>query len=248
MFVVEMLFDKIAIDSFEKNMKRYNKRLKPRMRTVVNRAAKFAVNKATEEVRKELNLKVRDIKGHYRGKKGSKKNKNRVKHNEQIFVSKKATPKDPTAAILIAKMPKMGLGGAYSARQNKRGTSYKISKKKGRQLANKPYGAFMGPKPGVIATRLYGGVFMRTGKARLPIRKLFGPSVWGAFTKHHMDRVIRKAVRHRLRVEMNRTVKQIKGKEWIDPDKAFKAKVRARQAALRARKQKFNFLKSGGGF
>lgn len=247
MFVVEMLFDKIAMDSFEKNMKRYKKRLKPRMRTVVNRAARFAVNKAVEEVRKELNLKVRDIKGYYRGK-HDRKTGRKLKHNQQIFVSKKATPKDPSAAILIAKMPKMGLGGAYSAKQNTRGTSYRISKKKGRQLANKPYGAFMGPKPGVIAMKLYGGVFMRTGKARLPIRKLFGPSVWGAFTKNHMERVIKKAIRKRLRVEMDRTIKQIKGKDWVDPDKAHKAKVKARAAKLRERRRKYDFMRAGGGF
>lgn len=38
-------------------------------------------------------------------------------------------------------------------------------------------GAFMGPKPGIIAAGLRGHVFVRTTKARLPIEKMFGPSI-----------------------------------------------------------------------
>ena len=38
-------------------------------------------------------------------------------------------------------------------------------------------GAFMGPRPGVIAPSLGGHVFHRTGKSRKPIEKLYGPSI-----------------------------------------------------------------------
>lgn len=37
--------------------------------------------------------------------------------------------------------------------------------------------AFMGPRPGVIAKRLGGHVFVRTSSSRFPIEMLFGPSV-----------------------------------------------------------------------
>ena len=37
--------------------------------------------------------------------------------------------------------------------------------------------AFMGPRPGVIAPRLNGHVFVRTSAKRFPIEMLFGPSV-----------------------------------------------------------------------
>lgn len=37
--------------------------------------------------------------------------------------------------------------------------------------------AFMGPRPGVIAPRLAGHVFARLSSSRLPIERLFGPSV-----------------------------------------------------------------------
>lgn len=38
-------------------------------------------------------------------------------------------------------------------------------------------GAFMGPRPGVIAGRLNGHVFKRTSPDRLPIERLFGPGI-----------------------------------------------------------------------
>jgi hypothetical protein len=38
-------------------------------------------------------------------------------------------------------------------------------------------GAFMGPRPGTIAPALGGEVFHRTSKSRLPIEKLYGPSI-----------------------------------------------------------------------
>jgi hypothetical protein len=38
-------------------------------------------------------------------------------------------------------------------------------------------GLFMGPKPGVLAPALHGHVFHRVGKARLPVKKAFGPSI-----------------------------------------------------------------------
>lgn len=37
--------------------------------------------------------------------------------------------------------------------------------------------AFMGPRPGVIAPRLNGHVFVRTSAARFPIEMLFGPAI-----------------------------------------------------------------------
>ena len=38
-------------------------------------------------------------------------------------------------------------------------------------------GAFMGPRPGAIAPKLRGHVFIRTSNKRLPIKKLYGPSI-----------------------------------------------------------------------
>lgn len=66
----------------------------------------------------------------------------------------------------------------FGARQTKAGVSYKISKVSGRGFIP---GAFQGPKPGVMKASWRGNVFKRTTKSRLPIVKLMGPSVWGAF-------------------------------------------------------------------
>lgn len=66
----------------------------------------------------------------------------------------------------------------FGARQTKAGVAYKISRQGGRGFVA---GAFQGPKPGVMKASWRGNVFKRTTKSRLPIVKLMGPSVWGAF-------------------------------------------------------------------
>ncbi len=38
-------------------------------------------------------------------------------------------------------------------------------------------GSFMGPRPGVLGGKLRGHVFVREGKARLPIKRMSGPSI-----------------------------------------------------------------------
>ena len=60
----------------------------------------------------------------------------------------------------------------FGARQFKAGTRATVWGR--RQMF---VGAFMGPRPGTVAARLGGHVYHRTGKSRLPIEKLFGPSV-----------------------------------------------------------------------
>lgn len=65
--------------------------------------------------------------------------------------------------------------------------------------------AFMGPRPGVIAKKLNGHVFVRTtdktwlskGK-RAPIEKLFGPSVPAEMVRGESERVFRSTVREML--------------------------------------------------
>lgn len=54
--------------------------------------------------------------------------------------------------------------------------------------------AFMGPRPGVIAPRLNGHVFIRTSSARLPIEQLFGTSVPEELVKGESERVFREVV------------------------------------------------------
>lgn len=60
----------------------------------------------------------------------------------------------------------------FSPSQKKAGTSAKVWGR--RQMFNR---AFMGPKPGAIAMKLNGNVFHRLSAERLPIEKMWGPSI-----------------------------------------------------------------------
>lgn len=61
---------------------------------------------------------------------------------------------------------------AFKPRQFKAGTKATVWGK--RQTYE---GSFMGPRPGVVAPKLRGHVFARTSAARLPLKRLSGPSV-----------------------------------------------------------------------
>lgn len=66
----------------------------------------------------------------------------------------------------------------FGARQTKAGVTYRISKKRSKKTIK---GAF-GPK----IPRLGGNVYSRTSKKRLPIRKLYGPSVLGVYLRNDL--------------------------------------------------------------
>jgi hypothetical protein len=55
-------------------------------------------------------------------------------------------------------------------------------------------GAFMGPKPGAVASKLRGHVFHRTGDARLPIEMMFGPSIPKEMVKDETEAVFQNRV------------------------------------------------------
>lgn len=58
--------------------------------------------------------------------------------------------------------------------------------------------AFMGPRPGTIAPKLGGNVFVRTSSSRLPIEMLFGPSVPEELVRGESARVFEEVVRTML--------------------------------------------------
>lgn len=60
----------------------------------------------------------------------------------------------------------------FSPTQKRVGTSARVW---GRTRMYK--NAFMGPRPRVVALKLYGNVFHRLGEERLPIEKMWGPSI-----------------------------------------------------------------------
>lgn len=87
----------------------------------------------------------------------------------------------------------------FKARQTKKGVSYKISKSTGRKTIA---GAFKGPRPGLTFVRFRGHVMQRVGSARLPIRKLYGPSPWGVHVINKQADVITPQINAELRRQM----------------------------------------------
>jgi hypothetical protein len=105
------------------------------------------------------------------------------KEVESKITIRKATVVTPQARVFLLETAREGLQH-FGARQTKSGVGYKISKKRGRGTV---LGAFMGPSPGTFAPKLYGGVFRRVGKKRLPIMKLYGVSPYGAYAKNDFE-------------------------------------------------------------
>lgn len=107
---------------------------------------------------------------------------NKAEAEKPLSIRATATDANLQAIVTIKKTDRLGLRH-FGAKQDKRGVSYKISKKGGRQRVN---GAFQGPKPGLMKVSWKGNVFIRTGKERLPIQHLRGVSVWGAYLKNNL--------------------------------------------------------------
>ena len=66
--------------------------------------------------------------------------------------------------------------------------------------------AFMGPRPGVLAPKLHGGVFKRVGGDRHPIVKLYGVSPYGAYAKNDMSKAEVEFINKSLMTEMERRI------------------------------------------
>jgi predicted transcriptional regulator len=143
------------------------KAFKKQMAIAVNKTAANAQKQIAKEVGREVATPQKIIRG-------------------TISVKRAKVGVSPTATVTQKQTSRISLR-EFGARQTKAGTSYKISKTKGRKTVA---GAFQGPKPGVINVRTKGHVFKRVGKERLPIQKLMGPSPWGVTVKNKIDEVV----------------------------------------------------------
>lgn len=166
---------------------------KKEMAIAVNKTAKKGTGIINKEIRTELAVKKKAI-------------------DSVITVKRKANAKarEASASLELKKSKRLALK-EFGARQTKAGVSYKISKSKGRSTVP---GGFMGPRPGAIAVKLNGHAFIRkTADSRSPIRKLWGPSPWGVFTKRGMRRPSTKEIRVELKKQMARRINFIKLKK-----------------------------------
>lgn len=147
---------------------------------------KDAVGKARKSLPKELAAAINETAKQGRTQMGrnirSVVNMSKKTAEKALKVKEKATAANLRGVISLGKEQRKGFGlQHFGGRQNKKGVSYRISKTGGRKMVA---GAFMGPKPGQLAPKLYGGVFKRVGKSRLPIVKLYGVSPFAAYAKN----------------------------------------------------------------
>ena len=102
------------------------------------------------------------------------KNKDILKHINQ---TKKATVGSYNAKLELRGAIRIPLK-YFGARQTKKGVSYRIGKQGSRSKISNAFG------PNI--PRLGGNVWVREGKSRLPIRKLYGPSVLASYLKNNL--------------------------------------------------------------
>lgn len=89
----------------------------------------------------------------------------------------------------------------FNPMQTDQGVEYEIFEGK-RKLRR---GAFMGPKPGAVALNLYGHVWTRVGKSKLPIIRVMGPSIGNVFRTVQAPTV--EYLDQRLTMQLNRRTK-----------------------------------------
>ena len=127
------------------------KKAEPR---AINKTGKMARTAQSKEIRIIYNITAKRLN----------------KELEKVSGPNRATVSKPRAIIRARKLTKRNPGlQHYSAKQTKKGVSYRIHKDKGRQKLPHAFKATMS-RGGV-------GVFIRTNKKRLPIVRKTGPSV-----------------------------------------------------------------------
>jgi hypothetical protein len=162
-----------------------------------------AINATAKKTRLDMGRQIREA-----------INLKKAASEKPISVRAQASATSLVAVVHLKKENRYGLQ-EFGAKQNKSGVSYTIGKSGGRKTVA---GAFMGPKPGQLAPRLYGGVWkrmgdkrkmtkgLRKGKLAQPIVKLYGVSPWGAWTQNHMEVVQVEAVSKELFKQIERRI------------------------------------------
>jgi len=148
------------------------------LKIAVNKTAKKVESTAAKEIYKELATTQKAIK-------------------KQITV-KRAGGNEYGAEVVISKSKKIPLK-EFGAKHVKSGVTYRVSRTQGRKTLRD---GFMGPKPGVTASKLKGQVYMRKDRKRKPIHVKYGPSPWGVFTKRGMVQPTVKVGKEELEKQM----------------------------------------------
>lgn len=180
----------IAIELDETQMKRLLDATK-RAKKKFTKELAGAINQVSKKTKLEMG---RDIRAEVTLKKNEAE--------KPLSIRAKATPQSLTAVVSLKKTKRLGMRH-FGARQDKRGVSYKISKKGGRKRVN---GAFQGPRPGVMKTSWRGNAFKRVGPGRLPIVQLKGVSAYGVYKKNELSGPQVKRVEAELQKQIERRI------------------------------------------
>lgn len=150
-----------------------------------------ACNAAAKKTRLEMGREIRQVLA-----------VSKVDAEAPLKITKDASPESVAAKVVLSKTARLGMRH-FAAKQDKRGVSYKIAKNGGRKRVD---GAFQGPRPGVMKASWKGNAFKRSGKSRLPIVQIKGPSVFGAYVKNELTPVQLESTREELRKQIERRI------------------------------------------
>jgi hypothetical protein len=150
-----------------------------------------AINQVSKKTKLEMGRGIRNT-----------VNMKKDESEKPLSIRASATEQSLSAIVQLKKTGRLGLRH-FGAKQDKRGVTYKITKKGGRGRVD---GAFLGPKPGAVKTSWRGNAFKRTGKKRLPIIQIKGVSAWGAYIKNNLAGPQAKAVEAELLKQIERRI------------------------------------------
>ena len=191
----EIFIDSTQFDKLSLAVAAAGKNLRKEMAAAVNATVKDAERKMARDIGAEITMKIGDIK-------------------KNIRSPRKATEINPQGSVSLWWSDREGLEH-FKAKHIQSGVSYQISKKGGRVTVS---GAFMGPKPGMLAPKLYGGVYKRVGAQRKLTKgrrqgkmgqlivRLFGVSPAGVFMKKNMDQALPFYLTGYLKHQMERRI------------------------------------------
>ena len=116
--------------------------------------------------------------------------------NKSISLGTRANKARLRTSVTLKKTARISLK-EFGARQTKKGTSYRISKRTGRKTVRSAF----------VSNRLGGHVYKRTGPNRLPITRLHGPSPWGVFKIQSLRLPTVKESRRELAKQLERRIR-----------------------------------------
>ena len=159
---------------------------------LIKREAATAINATAQMAKRVTNKQIRDELA-----------TTKAAVDKAVTISRRANAGQLGATVRLKKEGRLSLR-FFGPKQNKRGVSYKISKKQGRQFVA---GAFQGPRPGAMKVSWRGNAFVRVGKSRLPIVKLKGPSPWGVIAKKKLEGPTAKQIEQELAKQLDRRIR-----------------------------------------